>query len=132
MKLFLCTKENYMKNLFLVLSLFTVTSLFSQKGATVNGNIVDLEMGGEPLMFATVSLDGTSWNTQTNFNGNFELVNIAPGNYTMTINSLGYKTLEIPVAIEENSVVSVERGMQAKSISLQEALSSDVALSDLP
>lgn len=112
-----------MKNPFLLLILVATTSLSAQNQGAVKGNIVDLELGGEPLMFANVSLKRSTRHTQTNFNGNFEILDVAPGNYTVEIASLGYETLKIPIEVEANSLVRIETGMRAKSISLDDASS---------
>lgn len=116
-----------MKNLFLLLILVTATSLFAQNQGAIKGNIVDLELGSEPLMFADVSLEGSSRHTQTNFNGNFEILDVTPGNYTIEVTSLGYETLKIPIEVEANSLVNIETGIQAKSISLDEVSSLDIS-----
>lgn len=116
-----------MKNLFLLLSLVATTSLFAQNQGAIKGNIFDLELGSEPLMFADIALKGSPKTTQTNFKGNFELLDIAPGNYTIEITSLGYETLKIPVEVEANGLVQIETGIQAKSISLDEVSSLDIA-----
>lgn len=116
-----------MKNLFLLLILVATTSLFAQNQGAIKGNIVDLELGGEPLIFADVSLKGTPWNTQTNFNGNFEILDVAPGSYTVEITSLGYENLKIPIEVEANSLVQIETGIQAKSISIDEVSFLDIS-----
>lgn len=120
-----------MKNLFLFLALFAVVTLFSQHEGTITGNIVDLEMSGEPLMLANISLKGTKWNTQTNFNGNFEIKHVAPGNYILEICSLGYESLKMPIEVLKNGLIQIERGMKAKSISLENVSYSDMAETNL-
>jgi len=111
----------------MLLILVATTSLFAQNQGVIKGNIVDLELGSEPLMFADIALNGSPRTTQTNFNGNFEILEVAPGNYTIEITSLGYETLKIPVEVEANGLVQIETGIQAKSISLDEVSSLAIA-----
>lgn len=76
-------------------------------------------------MFASVAIEPMEWETETNFNGNFEFDNLAPGTYTVCISSLGYETVKIPVEISANETVRIEEGLQAKSISLKDVSSVD-------
>ena len=109
-----------MKNLLLLLCLFSLVRLSAQSGGIVKGTITDMEMGGEPLMFAQVSLEDTAWHTETNFHGNFELPHIIPGSYVLKIESLGYETLTVSVEVTANNIVQVDKGLHAKTISLED------------
>lgn len=73
-------------------------------------------MNGEPLLFANIELKNTPWSAQTNLNGNFEISGIVPGEYIIAIDFPGYETLEIPIAVEENKMVEVQKELFAKSI----------------
>lgn len=82
----------------------------------VRGTITDLEIHNEPLFFANVVLKDSAVKVQTNFHGNFEIVDVAPGKYTLIISYLGYEPLEIPVEVKGREVVVVNRGMRALSM----------------
>lgn len=86
-----------------------------EKGS-VSGTIKDLEMDGEPLMYASIELENTSWQTQSNLHGNFEVNGVAKGNYILAVSFPGYETLKIPVEIEKNDVVEIHVGLSAKSL----------------
>lgn len=107
-----------MKNTFLIVALLASINLFSQSKGVVKGNITDLEANNDPLLLADVKLKGTEWKTRTNFNGNFEIGDVAPGNYVLEIVFLGYETLNMPVEVNENMVTEIQEGLSAKSISL--------------
>lgn len=112
-----------MKKLALVFSLLFTTLLFSQQEGSVVGTILDKEMNNEPLLFANVQLKNTSKNIQTNFHGNFEIHDIKAGDYTLVVSYLGYKTLEIPISIEENKTTQVLSELESKKISLEDIAS---------
>lgn len=98
--------------------LFTTTMLFSQHQGTIAGRILDLEMNGEPLLFAHVTVKNTDKSTQTNFHGNFEFSEVAQGSYTLLISYPGYEPLEVPVMVKENGVTEISEGLSALSIDM--------------
>ncbi len=107
------------KILFLFFFLVAGNSIAQHTGA-IKGNIVDLEMGNDPLLLAQVSIKNTALHTQTNFHGNFEISNIDSGRYILTICYLGYETLEMPIVIKENGVAKINGGLGAMRISLDD------------
>ncbi len=100
------------------MALFSTMALFSQKEGAIQGKIMDLEMGNEPLLFAEVDLKDLGHSTRTNFNGNFEILDVAPGTYVLEVRFAGYETLEIPVEVKEGQTARVASGLKAKTISL--------------
>lgn len=107
-----------MKHLLLLFTLLSTMNFFAQDQGTIKGNIIDLELGKEPLLFANVSIKDTDWSTQTNLNGNFEMMDIAPGNYMLEISYAGYETLVLPIEVNENGITRIEQGIRAKTVSL--------------
>lgn len=88
----------------IILSFFLILSYniaYSQE-VTVKGKAADSEKKS-PLTSATVILlDGDSkpqYSGKTGKSGEFELTNVKPGNYTLKITYVGYKTYEKPVRI---------------------------------
>jgi iron complex outermembrane receptor protein len=114
-----------MKSIFLFASLFVSSLVFSQSTGSVSGTISDYEMNGEPLLYAHVELENTTWTTQTNLNGNFEIDGVALGNYVLAVSFPGYETLKIPVAVEENEMIEIYEGLSAKSLDVVSLLVSD-------
>ncbi|MDE5828066.1 MAG: SusC/RagA family TonB-linked outer membrane protein, partial [Duncaniella sp.] len=76
---------------------------------TVKGTVVDKE--GEPLIGASVVVQGETLGTATDFDGNFSIS--APSNGTLVVSYVGYETQEIAingrteinVTLHENSVL---------------------------
>ena len=85
-----------MKNVFVILALLYVTTIFSQETGSIVGKLTDKEFNDEPLPFANVLIKGTTTGTTSDFDGLYELPNLEPGIYTIQYSYLGYETVEIP------------------------------------
>ncbi len=107
-----------MKKVLLVVALLTCFGVFAQQNVSLKGTIVDLESANEPLLLADVQLKNTEWKAQTNFNGNFELVGVIPGTYTLRVSYLGYETKELVVEVTGNAIARLNVGMQAETLDL--------------
>ena len=101
---------------YLFLLLLTCQQILAQESGTIYGHISDAVENSEPMIFAEVGLKNTSFSTQTNFYGNFELSGIEFGNYMLTINYAGYEPIEIPVTIDRTSRVYIDRSMHPRSV----------------
>lgn len=95
----------------LTLLLFQVT--FSQKG-TIKGTLTDKDMNNEPLPFANVIVKGSTLGTTTDENGKFEL-SVPVGNQVITLSFIGYETIEVPIVVKENEIVTINRALGAGS-----------------
>lgn len=115
---FALNKLEQMKSLLLICMFLLTGFAFAQNQGTVKGRITDLDLNNEPMLYANVQVKNTSWKTETNFHGNFEIKNIAPGDYTLVISYLGYDTVEVPIVVENNSVTEVYNGMETKKLSI--------------
>ncbi|MCX2718718.1 carboxypeptidase-like regulatory domain-containing protein [Lentiprolixibacter aurantiacus] len=105
------------------LFLFFTCSVFlnyAQENASIKGNIIDLEVNNEPLIFADIYLQNTNISTRTNFHGNFELNNVNPGNYTLVVRYLGYDTRFIPIYLKESERLEINTGLSAKRPDFEE------------
>ncbi|NKI30998.1 carboxypeptidase-like regulatory domain-containing protein [Croceivirga thetidis] len=103
------------KILFFLVLLIGVTAM-GQKNGHITGQVLDSQMNGEPLLFANITLKNSSFETQSNFHGNFELANIESGDYTLIITALGYERIEVPVKIEAGKTLRIAREMKPLSI----------------
>ncbi|QQS36879.1 MAG: TonB-dependent receptor [Ignavibacteriales bacterium] len=93
-----------MKNRFTVIMLILFVAVFAfvvnaQTGKVV-GKVTDLETG-EALIGANVIISGTNFGAATNLDGNFIILNVPPGNYTLVGKYIGYKDIT-----QSNIVVS--------------------------
>lgn len=103
-------KKALLACLFLLIIAITVTA---QKGGTLRGNVFDKD-SGDPIIFGTVLLKGTSIGTTTDVDGFFSIGNIPPGNYAMVVTSIGYDSVSMNIKISEN-VINSQKIMLAES-----------------
>lgn len=100
----------------LPLLLFSM-SLVAQKGGTVRGNVYDADTG-EPILFGTVLLSGTTIGTNTDENGFFSIGGVPAGNYNLVATYIGYDSVSIAITIREGGIVSQNLMMKENSIQL--------------
>lgn len=94
-----------MRNFFIILaSLLLSLGAYSQTG-TVKGFVYDKE-SGEPVMFTTVQLKGTSIGITTDVNGYYSITQIPPGEYVLTVSNLAYANFEENISITKNRVIT--------------------------
>ncbi|MDE5794032.1 MAG: SusC/RagA family TonB-linked outer membrane protein, partial [Muribaculaceae bacterium] len=82
------------------------------QGVTVTG-VVTSKIDGEPLIGATVLVQGTSKGTATDFDGNYILTDV-PTNATLVFNYVGYQQLSIPVKGQQ--VINAQLSESATSL----------------
>ncbi|WP_027077283.1 carboxypeptidase-like regulatory domain-containing protein [Maribacter antarcticus] len=109
-----------MKYLIFIFFVSFFLSLQAQDKSTISGKILDAELYNEPLLMASIALNGTAWYTQTNFNGNFQITDIDAGSYTMKISFLGYEDVEVELIIDKNSTLFVQHSLRAKTMILKD------------
>jgi outer membrane receptor protein involved in Fe transport len=82
---------------FFILVLLSGAEVFGQSGK-ITGKILDAETG-EPLIGATVGIKGTTKGAVADVDGNYLMLNVAPGTYTMEARYIGYATLAVQEVI---------------------------------
>ncbi len=97
---------------YLLLSLFVFFSsiaAMAQSTRNVTGNVTDT--AGEPLIGASVRLEGSKSGTSTDIDGNFSLMIPAGKKSTLHISYIGYKSISVTVDENQNSVnATLEEG----------------------
>jgi len=73
--------------------------------ATIRGFVYEKETG-EPVIFTNVYLKGTTYGAATDVNGYFAITKIPPGTYTLIVTYLGFDTLQMPVTLNANAVLT--------------------------
>jgi len=71
-----------------------------QNNQTVSGSIRDANKN--PLAFASVFLKGTSFGMTSDEAGNYSLA-VPPGDYTLVVSAIGYKTNEISITVNRQT-----------------------------
>lgn len=105
-----------LKNLFLLFSLFTFSTLvMGQENGTLRGKLIDKGLG-EPMMFANVYVtDDPSIGSETDLDGNYELI-LPAGTYSISASYTGFATATITeVEIKPGEVTVLEILMEEES-----------------
>lgn len=103
--------------LFMILFLFLGYS-YAQTGS-ISGIITD--QGKLPLPGANIIVKDTSKGAVTDFNGAYTIHDVANGSYTIVISSVGYKTQEVAVSIN-NDTQNVSVSLEEDLLSLNEVV----------
>lgn len=94
--------------------------------ATISGTVTD-SLTGEWLVDATVLLRHESSEGEqihrlcsTNQFGFYSLQNVRPGTYLLTIRSIGYQTLNLPLTVEPGISTTINRTLYPRDVVMQE------------
>lgn len=81
----------------------------SQENLTISGKVTEVG-SGEPLIGANVLIKGTLKGTATDIDGSFSIHGVEPGNYTLLVSYLGFKSKEVEIAAseDEDSIINIE------------------------
>jgi hypothetical protein len=94
------------RNLICLTVLFLTVSLSVQaQDGTIRGFVYEKE-SGEPALFTSVYLFGTTYGAATDINGYFTITKIPDGNYSLVVTYLGFDTLREDVTVKGNTVLS--------------------------
>lgn len=88
-----------MKRYFTICTLLIFLAAFSLKAqdGEIKGQVV--EMGGEPLVGASITLKGTTKGATTDVNGYFTIPRLEEGTYTIFVSFVGYEEVEKTVSV---------------------------------
>ena len=92
-----------------------------QSDANIIGHVVDAKTG-EHIAFATVTAKGTTLGVATDATGHYFLKNLPDGSYTLSVSTLGYKTVERVVKVVQNKTLEVNFELEADLLSLDEVV----------
>ena len=91
-----------------VIPILFIGYLFSQTTGKISGSVTDRK-NVEPLPGVNIYLENTSFGTASDANGNFTIINIPPGKYTLKADMIGYKSVKL-----ERMNISVNRTVSLK------------------
>lgn len=73
--------------------------IVAQQFVSISGHVTNSK--GEKLVSATVFIDGSSIQTKTDEEGNYEISNLTPGTYQIAISSVGYESLKKSILVRQ-------------------------------
>ena len=98
--------RNNINNLliFCTLCIMFPSELSALDNGKIKGLVLD-KVTGNPLPYTNVFLDGTSFGSSTDPKGNFLILDVPPGSYTIKIRYIGYKKLDEQIELGEGQVL---------------------------
>lgn len=93
------------------------TSAFA--ASKIRGKVKDKQTA-EPLIGASVVIDGTTQGASTDVNGEFIILNVQPGKYTLRASYLGYQSVSISnVVVNIDLTTEINFELSSEAVSLQ-------------
>ncbi|WP_303318754.1 carboxypeptidase-like regulatory domain-containing protein [Flavivirga abyssicola] len=112
-----------MKHLITFFILIFTSFCFSQNTGLIAGKLMDKEFDNNPLVFADVSIKGTSIKSTTDETGLFVIENLKDGDYTLVCSFTGYETKELKIKVVSGASDYIKTSLGASTISLLELAS---------
>lgn len=113
------------KLLFLISFIIISTNIFSQ--STITGVVTD-SIAKDPLIGASVHLLGTAYGSAVDIEGNYRIIKVPAGNYTIRVSYVGYKTKDQKITLRENEILKLNFQLIADVIEGQEVVVSAQAI----
>jgi TonB-dependent receptor len=95
-------------------------AILSAQTGTISGKIID-KSNAEGLIGAAVIIDKTTQGVVTDIEGNFALT-VAPGDYTLAISFISYKTVKVTVKVKVNEVATISLALEEEKAILGEVI----------
>lgn len=107
--------------IFLAVVLFLIVLPFSALAQTisVSGKVTE-RIGGAPVEFATIVLEGSSQWAVADAKGNFSIANVQPGKTVISISCLGYVTKTLEISLSKDA--KMQFALDADNLSLAGAV----------
>ncbi len=104
-----------------LIAVFSLFSLASHSQGTITGTVIDLD-SEEPLIGATVVVEGTTRGTSTNLDGSFVL-EIPAGENTIVFSYIGYIKETVPVSMGNNETRDLGTiALESSTVGLEEIM----------
>ena len=104
--------------LILFLGIFLGLDLYSQKGS-IRGFVSD-KSSGEPIMFCNVTIDGTSFGSQTDLNGMYNLTQIPAGSHTIVVTFVGYLKYSEDITLTSGEILDIKIELETSTVKIDE------------
>lgn len=109
-----------LRGLCLALALFLLHAPAVAQTGKIVGTVVDAETG-DPLLSATVNIEGTTIGAATDLDGNYELANVAPGAYNLVFRYISYNTKVVQgVDVKAGETTRLDVTMSEEAVGLDE------------
>ncbi|MFZ6051907.1 TonB-dependent receptor [Halocola ammonii] len=94
---------------FLATAFFVLSAIFAQaQKGTINGTVIE-DSNGQPIIGATVMIEGTSNGSYTDLDGNFS-IKVEPGVYNLKVSFISFQTLTVEgVEVDAGETTTLSR-----------------------
>ncbi len=100
-----------------ILGFLFIASMGTAQEGTVRGHIYDKNTG-EPIIYSNMVLDGTTYGTNSDFEGFFNFSGIPVGKYILTGTYLGYDTISVEVEVKDGGITNKTLYLEESSVNL--------------
>jgi hypothetical protein len=108
-----------MRKLLYLLSILLFTStVFAQTG-NIRGFVYE-KSSGEPIMFCSVFLKGTTIGAATDINGMYNISKVKTGDYTLMVTYIGYDTSSVNITLKSGQILTQNLQISESSVQLNE------------
>jgi len=109
-----------LSGLFLILLALAASFTVQAQTGTIRGTIMDAKTK-EPLIGASVLVEGTTNGAAADLDGNYVIPNVAAGTYTLVASYVAYETVsKTGVIVESSKEIVVDFLLDSDDISLEE------------
>jgi outer membrane receptor protein involved in Fe transport len=121
--------NKYILSFLLVLCVLVSGPAYSAAGGKISGRVTDASTG-EAIPGANVIIEGTSMGAATNLEGEYFILNVPPGEYSVKASIIGYQSvIKTEVSVSLNHTTEVNFQIAEAVIELKESI---VVLADRP
>lgn len=100
------------------IGLLNISAGFAQRYGTVKGSVTTSD--NQPAIAVTIGIKNTSQGTITNASGHFQLNKVKPGDYTISVSSIGLITEEKQVAVTAGGTITINFTLKEDAHQLNE------------
>jgi outer membrane receptor protein involved in Fe transport len=101
----------------LIVALFLfAASVFAGSVGRIKGTVSD-DKTHEPMYGVSVQIEGTTYGAKTNFDGDFLILSVPPGTYSLKFSSIGYESILL-TDVQVSTDQTVERNIQMKQTAI--------------
>lgn len=121
--------------IFILIFGFLLFSIEGNSQAMLTGNVIDAS-SGEAIKYITISLyknDVLVMSTETDLNGNYIILGIDPGTYSVEASSIGYKQIRHTIIVKANQTNRLDFKITSESlINVSEVVDNKVKINSFP
>ncbi len=76
----------------------------------------------QPLQFASVGLEGTTYGTSTDYQGDFAIKNIPPGSYRLKVSATGFRSYSVALQVKAGVGTELQMQLSPDLLNLEEVV----------